>query len=70
MTPATVLTADEQRTYDVDELAAILEYDAPDCYPTREAAERRAAQLEAKQAIAQKPNRNATSPRAGASANS
>lgn len=31
--------------YDWAERAAILEYDAADCYPTRAAAERRAAQL-------------------------
>jgi hypothetical protein len=42
--------------YAFEERAAILEYDAADCYPTREAAERRAAQLEARQAIAQKAN--------------
>jgi hypothetical protein len=34
--------------YAFEERAAILEYDAADCYPTREAAERRAAQLEAR----------------------
>jgi hypothetical protein len=56
--------------YAFEERAAILEYDAADCYPTREAAERRAAQLEAKVAIAQKPNVNGVGARAGASANS
>jgi hypothetical protein len=35
--------------YDVEERAAILEYDAADVYPTRQAAERRARQLQAKQ---------------------
>jgi hypothetical protein len=34
--------------YDFEERAAILEYDAADVYPTRQAAERRAAQLIAK----------------------
>jgi hypothetical protein len=52
-------------TYAFEERAAILEYDAADCYPTREAAERRAAQLEVKRVIAQKPNVNGVRPRAG-----
>jgi hypothetical protein len=55
--------------YAFEERAAILEYDAADCYPTRDAAERRAAQLEARE-IAQKPNVNGVGARAGASANS
>jgi hypothetical protein len=40
------MTPDDRYAY--EERAAILEYDAADCYPTREAAERRAAQLEAR----------------------
>lgn len=46
---ASVLTTQQQADYARDERAAILEYDAADVYPTRAAAERRAAQLEARQ---------------------